>query len=78
MRKDTGIKISKEKRAEMVSAIKAYHLREREEEIGDLAASLLLDFIIAELAPEFYNHGVADSYAFMEKQLEDLMAIQKL
>ncbi len=77
MRKDTGIKISKEKKTEMVSAIKAYYLREREEEIGELAAGFLLDFIVAELAPEFYNQGVADSYAFMEKQLEDMLAIQK-
>lgn len=77
MRRDTGIKISKEKKAEMVTAIKNYYLIERDEEIGDLAAGLLLDFITAELAPEFYNQGVADSHAFMEKQLEDLLAIQK-
>ncbi|CAJ38031.1 DUF2164 domain-containing protein [Methanocella arvoryzae] len=77
MRNKPGIKLTKEKRAEMISAIKSYYSAEREEEIGDLAAGLLLDFIIEELAPEFYNQGVQDSYNFMEKQLEDLLAIQK-
>lgn len=77
MRNDPKIKISKEKREELISAIKNYFLSEREEPIGDLAAGLLLDFIIEKLAPEFYNQGVADSYTFMEKQLEDLLAIQK-
>ena len=76
MRRDRTIKISKEKRDEMVSAIKNYFSRERDEEIGDLAAGLMLDFIIAELAPEFYNQGVYDSHKFLEKQMEDLLAIQ--
>ncbi|WP_424356813.1 DUF2164 domain-containing protein [Methanocella sp. MCL-LM] len=77
MRKDTGIKISKEKRAEMVTAIKNYYLTERDEDIGDLAAGLILDFFIEKLAPEFYNQGVNDSYLYMEKMLEDLLSIQK-
>lgn len=76
MRNNPRIKLTKEDRDEMVSAIKAYFSREREEEIGDLAAGLMLDFIIEELAPEFYNQGVYDSHKFMEKQMEDLLAIQ--
>ncbi|MGA9141467.1 MAG: DUF2164 domain-containing protein, partial [Methanocella sp.] len=72
-----NIKLTKEKRDDMVSAIKSYFLKEREEEIGDLAAGLLLDFIIEELAPEFYNQGVYDSQKFMEDKIEDLLSIQK-
>jgi uncharacterized protein (DUF2164 family) len=78
MRNDNMIKISKEKRADMVTAIKNYYLKEREEEIGDLAGGLILDFIIKELAPEFYNQGVCDSHKFMENSIEDLMSIQKI
>jgi uncharacterized protein (DUF2164 family) len=78
MRNDNAIKITGEQRADMVSAIKNYFLKEREEEIGDLAASLILDFIIKELAPEFYNRGVYDSHKFMENSIEDLLSIQKL
>lgn len=77
MRAGNNIKLTKEKRDDMVLAIKNYFLIEREEKIGDLAAGLLLDFIIAELAPEFYNQGVQDSYKFMEDKVEDLLSIQK-
>lgn len=72
-----NITISKEKKKEMVSAIKNYFLKERDEEIGDLAAGLILDFVIEELAPEFYNQGIDDSYKFLENSLEDLLTIQK-
>lgn len=77
MRNDNYIKLNKEKREEMISAIKVYFLEEREEKIGDLASGLILDFIIERLAPEFYNQGVYDSYKFMENNIEDLLSIQK-
>jgi uncharacterized protein (DUF2164 family) len=77
MRNNNEIKISKEKRDDMVSAIKNYFLKEREEGIGDLAAGLMLDFIIEEIAPEFYNQGVYDSYKYMENMREDLLSILK-
>lgn len=71
------IQLTKEKRDEMISAIKEYFYNEREEEIGDLASSLILSFIIEELAPEFYNQGVYDSYKYMNDRIEDLLSIQK-
>jgi uncharacterized protein (DUF2164 family) len=77
MRNKNNINITKEKRDEMVSAIKSYFLKEREEEIGDLAAGLILEFITEELAPEFYNQGVYDSYQYMNDMIEDLLSIQK-
>lgn len=76
-KKEAAIKLSKEKREDMISSIKEYFLNEREEEIGDLSASLLLDFITEKLAPEFYNIGVADSYRYMNERCEDLLSIQK-
>jgi len=71
------IKLTKEKRAEMILAIKNYFLNEREEELGDLASSIMLNFIVEELAPEFYNQGVYDSYKYMDDRIEDLLSIQK-
>jgi len=42
MRASNSIKLTKEKRDDMVQAIKNYFLKEREEKIGDLAAGLIL------------------------------------
>jgi uncharacterized protein (DUF2164 family) len=77
MRNENTIKITREKRDEMITALKNYFLNERNEEIGDLRAGLMLDFIREELAPEFYNQGVSDSYTFMQDTIEDLLSIRK-
>jgi uncharacterized protein (DUF2164 family) len=77
MKKNNAIKLTPAKKDEMVLAIRNYFSKEREEEMGNLAAVLLLEFIIQELAPEFYNHGVQDSYRCMQDMIEDLLAIQK-
>lgn len=71
------IKISKEKKEEFIKVIKAYFEKERDEEIGDLAASIFLDFITKEIGPEFYNQGVLDSYKYINERTEDLLSIQK-
>jgi len=71
------IELSKENREKVIVAIKKYFQSERDEELGDLASSLILDFFIEELAPEFYNQGVYDSYRYMSERVEDLLGIQK-
>ena len=77
MRKDDRLSLSKEKKDRMIAAIKRYYLKEREKEIGDLAAGLLLTFVIEEIAPEFYNQGVRDAYGYMGERLEEMLEIQK-
>ncbi len=71
------IKLSKEKKEYMISAIQEFFLTERDEELGELAAMLILDFVIDKLANEFYNQGVFDSYRYMNEKVEDLLGIQK-
>ena len=77
MRNENTINVTKEKRDEMIPAIKNYFSKEQEEETGDLRAGLMLDFIREELAPEFYNQGVFDSYTYMQDTIEDLLSIRK-
>jgi len=71
------IELSKDKKDHMIAAIKEYFLNEREENLGDLAAALILDFFIEKLAPEIYNQGVQDSYIYMTEKVQDLFEIQK-
>jgi uncharacterized protein (DUF2164 family) len=71
------LKLSKEKKEYMISEIKTYFLRERQEEIGDLASILILDFIMEKLAPEFFNQGIAEAHKYMTERLEDIFSIQK-
>lgn len=73
---ESKIKLTKEKKLEMANAIKSYFENERDEEIGDLASNLILNFIVEELAPEFYNQGVYDAYKYVSERNEDLLSIQ--
>jgi uncharacterized protein (DUF2164 family) len=77
MKKENKITLSKETKDAMIAEIKKYFQKERGEELGDLAAALILDFIVEKLAPDFYNQGVSDSYTYTKEMIEDLLAIQK-
>lgn len=72
-----NIKLSREKREAIISAIKQYFYNERDENLGDLAAAMILDFFIDEFAAEFYNQGVQDAYRYMSDRVEDILGIQK-
>ena len=71
------IELSKEKKDYMITQIKMYFQIERDEEIGDLASALILDFIIEKLAPEFFNQGIAEAHKYMSDRLEEVFAIQR-
>ena len=77
MKNNNKIKLTQGKKEHMISAIKSYFLNERDEQLGDLASSMILDFFIDELAVEFYNQGIYDSYVYMNERCEDLLALQK-
>lgn len=73
----TKIVIDNEKKKVLIEEIQIYFLKEREEEIGELAATFLLDFFCEKIGPEFYNQGVFDAYRYMQNATEDLLGIQK-
>jgi uncharacterized protein (DUF2164 family) len=70
------IVIGKENRKALIELIKTFFLKERDEDLGDLSASMILDFFTKELAPEFYNQGVSDSYKYINDKTEELFSLQ--
>jgi len=71
------IELKKEVRAVLVESIKRYYWNEREEELTNLGAELMLDFMVNEIGPFIYNQGIEDSYAYMNERIEDLLGLQK-
>jgi len=69
--------LSRENERYMIELIKRYFSEEREEDIGDLAASLMLNFIVKEFAPEFYNIGIYDAHKYMSERAEEMLELQK-
>ena len=66
------IKISKAIKQKLIKSIKRYFEEELEEEIGDLKASLFLDFCLQEICPSIYNQAIIDARSFMEDKLSDM------
>lgn len=59
---------------EIIHSLKKYFSSELDQEIGDLKAKLLLDYVLKEIAPLAYNRGVKDAEEFLRLRLEDLPA----
>jgi uncharacterized protein (DUF2164 family) len=66
------IRLSPDRRASLLLAIKAYFSTEFDEPLSDFRAAALLDFFVRELGPPVYNQGVRDAAAFVQQKLGDI------
>jgi len=57
------IKLQPETQGRFIASIKRYFAERLDDDIGDLKASLLLDFVLQEIGPSIYNRAVADAQA---------------
>ena len=62
-------------RKQAIASLQQYFAENMDEEIGDLKASLLLDFVTAELGPTIYNQAIADARTFFEERTADLAGV---
>lgn len=76
-KKVKDFKVSRDDKERMKEQIKKFFYEERDEEIGDLASELVLDFFIENLAKDFYNIGVNDAKSYFEERIENVLEIQK-
>lgn len=71
------ITLSEEAKKQAVDDIKEFFIERRDEEIGQLAAELLLDFMIEKIGAVIYNQAIQDAQAFMNGKVEDLYGLEK-
>lgn len=64
-----------EQKREAIAEIRDYFATEREEEIGGLAAEMILDFITDKIGKHYYNQGITDAQSFMTEKVEDLYGL---
>jgi len=66
------IKLPAETRQRFVTSIKRYAAENLDEEIGDLKAGLLLEFVLKEIGPSIYNQAIADAQSYLTDRVADL------
>ena len=73
-------KVSKEQRLALVRQLQTYFLDELDQELGDLAAGLLLDFLGPTLGAFYYNQALLDARAVVAGRAqtidEELFALE--
>ena len=67
-----SIEIPKQMRADAIASIQRYFERNLSEPIGDLPASLLLNYFLEEIGPTIYNQAIADAQARLQQRVADL------
>lgn len=70
--------LPKATRDRMIASLRRFADEEMEVEMGDLKASLLLDFVLQEIAPSVYNHAVADAQKHLLARVEEMDANVRL
>jgi uncharacterized protein (DUF2164 family) len=67
-----AITLAPDVRKQALASIKQYVSANFEKEIGDLQATLLLDYVLAEIAPSVYNHAIQDAQRYFQERIGDL------
>ena len=66
------IELPKQARADAIASIRRYFEENFAEPIGELAAGLLLNYIVEEIGPVIYNRAIADAQARVQQRVGDL------
>jgi uncharacterized protein (DUF2164 family) len=70
-----AIKLSPEISKQLIASIKRYAAANLDDEIGDLKAGLLLDYVLKEVGPSIYNQAIADAQAYFTGRVADLEGV---
>ena len=66
------MELSKQSRTDAIASLQQYFERNMPEQIGDLAAGLLLNFFVEEIGPVIYNEAVRDAQTRLQQRVADL------
>ncbi|MEN5364092.1 DUF2164 domain-containing protein [Brevundimonas intermedia] len=67
------VEFSKDERAAATGKLRDYFARELDQELGQLPAEMLLDFIGKEIGGAFYNRGVRDAQQLVQQKADDIV-----
>lgn len=70
-------KLDKETQQQLIKAVQTFFTFERDEEINEFQAMIVLQFTFEKIGPYIYNHAIEDACRFMTDRALDLYALQK-
>ena len=67
-----AIKLQSETEKYLLGSIKRFFAESMDAEIGDLKATLILNFFAREIGPSIYNQAIADAQTYLQDKVSDL------
>ena len=67
-----AIELPKETRDDLRDSLKRFFREELDNDIGDLKAELVLQYILQEVGPTVYNKAILDAQTYFQSKLDDL------
>nr|WP_319513747.1 DUF2164 domain-containing protein [uncultured Cohaesibacter sp.] len=75
------ISFSREEKARLVEILQDYFRDEFDQDLGRFEAEFFLDHLVTHLGPIFYNKGLLDAQALLQKHMDsyndDLYSLEK-
>ena len=69
------ITLPQETTHQMIASLRRYAAERLDCELDELPASLLLDFILREIAPSVYNKGISDAQEWITARAADMEGV---
>jgi len=70
------IKLHREAEKFLIGSVRRFFSEKLESEIGELKASLILDFCVREIGPSIYNQAIADAQTYFQEKASDLGGVR--
>ncbi|OZS42227.1 DUF2164 domain-containing protein [Photobacterium sanguinicancri] len=68
----SAIKLTRDQKEVLVSKLQKYFSQELDHELAQFDGEFLLDFIAKEMGAHFYNQGLYDAQAILDRRLDDI------
>ena len=75
--KQAVIALTPETKKLLLSNLQNYYSAEREEELSEFQAGLLLEFILSDIGVYIYNQAIADAQKLMQQKTDELFTLEK-
>jgi uncharacterized protein (DUF2164 family) len=70
-----AITLSPDARKQALASIKQYASENLEQDLGDLQAGLMLDYILKDIGPSIYNRAIQDAQTYLQDRISDLEGV---
>ncbi len=75
--KQAVIELTPETKKLLLANLQNYYSAERDEELSEFQAGLLLEFILSDIGVYIYNQAIADAQKLMQQKTEELFTLEK-